>query len=85
LTPVRPVGTYRAEWHADGTTGRIDVATLNGPLRISGAGTTTMPSRLDFTGEAGADASIGLALDPLLDHIGPRKPNGARAIEIRLR
>ena len=86
LTPVRPVGTYRAEWHADGTTGRINVATINGPLRISGAGTTTtMPARLDISGEAGADASIGLALDPLLDQIGPRKPNGARAIEIRLR
>lgn len=85
MSQVRPLGTYRAEWHADGTTGRISVATLQGPLRISGAGATSMPSRLDFSGEAGADASIGLALEPLLEQIGPRKPNGARAIEIRLR
>ena len=85
MSPVRPLGSYRADWRADGLIGRISVATLNGPLRVAGAGTTTMPTYLDFSGEAGADASIGLALDPLLDQIGPRKPNGARAIEIRLR
>jgi len=85
LSQVRPLGTYRAEWHADGASGRINVATLMGPLRVSGAGTTGTPARLDFSGEAGADSSAGLSLDPLLDQIGPRKPNGARAIEIRLR
>ena len=85
ISPVRPLGTFRADWNANGLIGRISVATLNGPLRVSGSGTTTMPTYLDFSGEAGADASAGLALDPLLDQIGPRKPNGARAIEIRLR
>jgi general secretion pathway protein N len=85
MSPVRPLGSYRADWHANGLIGSISVATLSGPLRVAGAGTTTMPTYLDFRGEAGADASIGLALDPLLDQIGPRKPNGARAIEIRLR
>ena len=85
MSAVRPIGAYRADWHADGLIGRINVATLAGPLRVSGAGTTTMPTYLDFTGEAGADASAGLALDPLLAQIGPRKPNGAHAIQIRLR
>ena len=85
LSQVRPLGSYRAEWHADGTTGRINVATLQGPLRVSGAGNTAMPARLDFSGEAGADASAGLVLEPLLEQIGPKKPNGAHAIEIRLR
>jgi general secretion pathway protein N len=85
LSQVRPVGTYRADWHGDGPSGRINVATLMGPLRISGAGATGSPARLEFSGEAGADASAGLSLDPLLDQIGPRKPNGTRAIEIRLR
>jgi general secretion pathway protein N len=85
LSQVRPLGTFRAEWHGDGASGRINASTLAGPLRVSGAGTTGTPARLDFSGEAGADASAGLSLDPLLDQIGQRKPNGARAIEIRLR
>lgn len=85
LSPMRPLGSYRAQWHADGTTGTISLSTLDGPLRLSGAGTTAIPPRLDFSGEAGADASAALVLEPLLDQIGPRKPNGARAIEIRLR
>jgi general secretion pathway protein N len=85
MSPVRPVGSYRADWHGDGFSGRLSVATQNGPLRVSGAGTTGIPVRFDFSGEAGADASAGVTLDPLLDQIGPRKPNGTRAIEIRLR
>jgi len=84
LSDVRPLGTYRADWHSDGGTGRVTVTTLGGALRVDGTGTTTAPARLAFSGEARAEADTATALEPLLDLIGPRKPNGARAIEIRL-
>ncbi len=84
LTEVRPLGTYRADWHADGSTGQLTVTTVSGALRVDGAGTTTAPARVVFSGEARAEANTATALEPLLDLIGPRKPNGARAIEIRL-
>ena len=84
LSEVRPLGTYRADWHSDGGTGQLTVATLSGALRVDGTGTTIVPSRVVFSGEARAEASTAAALEPLLDLIGPRKPNGARAIEIRL-
>ena len=84
LSDVRPLGTYRADWHSDGGTGQLTVTTVSGALRVDGAGTTIAPARVVFSGEARAEANTATALEPLLDLIGPRKPNGARAIEIRL-
>jgi len=85
LSDVRPVGSYRADWHSEGSSGRLSVSTLGGPLRIAGSGATRMPSAVDFSGEARAEPQVGPALDPLLNAIGPPTAGGGRAIEIRLR
>jgi general secretion pathway protein N len=84
LSDVRPLGTYRANWSANDGPGKIAVTTLKGPLRVSGQGTTTPSLRFIFSGEARADPESAKALEPLLDLMGPRRPDGARALELRL-
>jgi general secretion pathway protein N len=84
LSEVRPLGSYRLEARAEGGPARLTVATLDGALKVSGQGIFTPPSRLAFSGEARAEGEQTKALEPLLDLIGPRRPDGARALEIRM-
>jgi len=83
LSEVRPLGSYRVEALADGGPARLTVSTLGGPLKIAAQGSFTLPSRLALSGEARAEANDAKALEPLLDLIGPRRPDGARALEMR--
>lgn len=83
LSEVRPLGSYRLEARAEGGPARLSVTTLDGALKVSGQGTFTLPSRLAFSGEARAEGEQAKALEPLLDFIGARRPDGARALEIR--
>jgi general secretion pathway protein N len=85
LSSVRPLGSYRAEARADGGPVKLSVTTLDGTLRITGTGTFMPPDALAFSGEARALPAAQAALDPLLNLMGPRRPDGARAIEIRTR
>lgn len=81
---VRPLGSYRANLLAprEGPA-QVTVATLEGPLRITGRGTLTPPSSLTFHGEARADAPQAQALAPLMAMLGARRPDGAHAIDWR--
>jgi len=83
LSDVHPLGSYRATWKGERGQGKIAVTTLQGPLRVTGEGTTSA-TRFAFKGEARGDAESAKALEPLLDLIGPRRPDGARAIDIRI-
>jgi general secretion pathway protein N len=83
LSEIRPLGSYRAEVHATGGPAKIVVTTLEGPLRVSGQGVLTPPSRFTFSGEARADGPSAAALEPLLNLMGPRRADGARALEWR--
>ena len=83
ISDVRPLGTYRAEIEAEGHAGNLAVSTMKGPLRITGKGTLTPPTRLAFSGEARADAESGRALESLLNLLGPARADGARALEWR--
>jgi hypothetical protein len=85
LSAVRPLGSYRAEARADGGPVQITVTTLDGPLRVAGKGTFTPFGALAFTGDARALPAAQATLEPLLGLIGPRRPDGAHAIEIRTR
>lgn len=85
LSSVRPLGSYRAEARAEGGPVKVAVTTLDGPMRISGTGTFTLPGALAFTGEARALPAAQAALEPLLNLMGPRRPDGARTLEIRTR
>jgi general secretion pathway protein N len=84
ISEVRPLGTYRVDAHGEGGPAKVALATLGGPLRISAQGTFSPPSRLALSGEARADTGAAQALQPLLDLLGPRRPDGARALEIRM-
>ena len=83
LSEVRPLGAYRAEVKAAGASARITVTTLQGPLRIQGAGTLALPSRIAFQGEARAEGAQAAALEPLLTLLGTKRADGANAIDWR--
>lgn len=83
ISDVRPLGDYRVDVRAEGGPARLDVATVSGPLRIAGHGTFAPPDALAFSGEARAEGNSAAALEPLLNLIGPRRADGARAIEWR--
>jgi hypothetical protein len=80
---VRPLGSWRTEATGEGPAFRLSVATAKGPLRLSGAGKLPLPGRLAFSGEARAEPGRERDLEAILDLIGPRRADGARAIEIR--
>jgi general secretion pathway protein N len=82
LSEVKPLGSYRLTWRGDGGAGTLEVTTVKGPLRIAGKGTTA--PRFAFSGEARGEGEAARALEPLLDLMGPRRPDGARALELRL-
>jgi general secretion pathway protein N len=83
LSEVKPLGSYRAGWRANADTGDISVTTLQGPLRLAGVGKTTATG-MTFNGEARGEGEAAKALEPLLDLMGPRRPDGGRALELRL-
>jgi len=76
LSSVRPLGSYRAEARADGGPVKIAVTTLDGALRVTGSGTFALPGTLVFTGDARASPAAQAALEPLLNLMGPRRPDG---------
>ena len=84
LSDVRPLGSYSATWKAVSGPGKIEVATIKGPLRVTGSGTASASSGFTFSGEARAEGEAAKALEPLLDLMGPKRPDGARALELRL-
>jgi len=85
MSEVKPLGTYRAELAAEGAGGSVKVSTLQGALRVTGQGRLEFPSRLTFTGEARGDGANAKALEPLLQLLGPARPDGSRAIDWRSR
>jgi len=85
LSSVRPLGSYRAEARAEGGPVKITVTTLGGPLQVTGNGTFTPFGALVFTGEARALPAAESTLEPLLNLMGSRRPDGARTIEVRAR
>jgi general secretion pathway protein N len=85
ISPVHPLGSYRLEAQGDGGPMKLTVATIEGPLRLSGHGTFAPPSQATFSGEARGEGEAARALDPLLDLLGPRRADGARSLELRLR
>src|SRR5450631_573969 len=84
ISDVRPLGSYRIDVHADGGPANVAVATISGPLRIAAQGTLMPPCVLRLSGDARGEGAAAAALEPLLNLIGPRRPDGARALEIRL-
>lgn len=82
IAEVRPLGHYRAELRGDGAAARVTLATLQGPLQLAASGSLTPQGRLSLRGEARAEGPQAAALQPLLDLIGPRNPDGSRTFGV---
>jgi general secretion pathway protein N len=85
LSAVKPLGSYAAELAGEGASGRIALSTLEGPLRLTGQGRVDWPTRFAFKGEARAEGPNAKALEPLMEILGPARPDGARALDWQLR
>jgi len=85
LSDVKPLGSYRFAASGSGDTVGLSVATLAGALQLNGKGEAKLPRGATFSGEARAQGAGAAALEPLLDLMGPRRPDGARSIEVRIR
>lgn len=80
LSQVRPLGSYRAELKAAGGPAKVVLTTMEGPLRLTGDGTLTAQGGFAFTGEARAEGPAATDLEPLLNLMGPRRPDGSRTL-----
>ncbi len=78
LTPVRPLGAYRIVIDGTGASSRIQMSSIEGPLRLSGDGTWTPQAGLRFTAYAQADEAERVRLQSLLGLLGRRE--GARTM-----
>ena len=85
LCDVRPLGTYRLTAQGVGDSVQLALSTIAGALTMSGKGEVKLPRATTFTGEARGEAASAAALEPLLNLMGPRRADGARAIEVRIR
>jgi general secretion pathway protein N len=85
LSNVKPLGAYRLVANGAGEVVPLAISTLSGPLMLSGKGEARIPGGVTFSGEARAEGSESPQLEPLLNLMGPKRPDGARAIEIRIR
>ncbi|MCK2094560.1 type II secretion system protein N [Thauera aromatica] len=83
LSPVRPLGAYRVLF-SQGDAERIDIGltTLISPLLLQGQGTWSADQGLRFEGRAQVDAAATpdtrIALEPLLNILGPRQGDHTR-------
>jgi general secretion pathway protein N len=82
LAPVRPLGTYLLHIEGEGGPARVRVTTSQGTLRITGEGSLETSGHFAFNGEARGEGADAQQLASLLDLIGPRRPDGSRAIRL---
>lgn len=83
LSEVRPLGSYAATLRASGGPAAVELATVAGPLRLAGRGTLDPAGRFALSGEARAEGPRAADLQPLLALLGPRRADGAHALEWR--
>ena len=85
LSDVKPLGTYRVTAQGAGDTAKLALSTVAGTLRMNGQGELKLPRGVTFSGEARGEGANAAALESLLNLMGPRRPDGARSIEVRIR
>ncbi len=73
LTPVNPLGSYRIGVVGEGSAAKLDITTINGPLRLDGDGTWTARRGVRFTAFATAEDREKDRLRTLLGLIGRRQ------------
>ena len=83
LSTARPLGSWRVVATGDGPAMKLSLATTKGPLRLSGNGTLARSGRITFAGEARAEPGRERELEAVLELLGPRRADGAHALEVR--
>ncbi|CAN7547045.1 type II secretion system protein N [Trinickia sp. LjRoot230] len=79
VSQVKPLGSYRVVFQAQGATSTIDLSTLKGPLLLSGHGSVA-GSAVSFHGEASAAPQARDNLAGLLNLLG--RPTGAGTVAL---
>jgi general secretion pathway protein N len=73
LSPVRPLGSYRIEVVGSGASTAVTMATLAGPLQLTGNGTWNARTGLSFRGLARSDPSEEARIRSFLNLVGKRE------------
>ena len=79
MSPVKPLGSYNLALDWRGKEASAALATVKGPLLLSGAGTITS-GRLQFSGKAQAETGQEEKLANLLNLLGQRRREGDKDI-----
>ncbi len=82
MSPVKPLGEYRALINATGVVADVQLTTVSGVLKLNGKGNWTAKDGLRFSGTAQADAAQAANIDPLLQLMGKPAVNGVYALEL---
>ncbi|MGB8857326.1 MAG: type II secretion system protein N [Burkholderiales bacterium] len=81
MSPVKPLGEYRALLNATGSAAELQVSTLSGALKLNGKGNWTSKDGVRFSGTAQAEAAQAANIDPLLQLTGKAPVNGVYPLE----
>lgn len=76
LSPIKPLGAYRLKMEWQGQAAQLDLASLEGPLLLTGKGGLDA-GRLHFSGRAQAAPGQEERLANLLNLLGQRRRDGA--------
>jgi general secretion pathway protein N len=79
LSPIRPLGAYSLKLDWRGEHAQLTLNTVKGPMLLSGTGTLTN-GRLQFSGQAEAEAGQEEMLANLLNLLGQRRLQGDKNV-----
>mgnify|MGYP003401728832 CR=1 FL=1 len=81
MSPVKPLGEYRALINATGSAADLQLSTLSGALKLNGKGNWTLKDGARFSGTAQSDPAQAANIDPLLQLMGKPAFNGAYPLD----
>ena len=84
LSPVNPLGQYRAEIKFKDGASALRLISPEGPLRITGSGTWSALDGLRLSGTARADPAAQQRLEPLLRIMGTPQSDGSMRFNLPL-
>jgi general secretion pathway protein N len=79
LSPIKPLGAYNLAFDWRGRQAQLALKTVKGPMLLSGSG-TLRDGRLQFSGQAEAEAGQEERLANLLNLLGQRRREGGRDV-----
>lgn len=85
LSPVSPLGTYRASVNGLGESAKFVISTVSGALQVEGSGAWSRASGLSFAGRARALPPEAASMQQLLGLLGPDDGAGARQLSYTYR